>query len=277
MTDPSARTEHGGYIRHGPEIQGRNSVNSPLAYVGGKSRLSKTIIDIMPDHEAYSEVFAGAGWVFFRKPVKKYEVINDLDSDLITFYRVLQHHPEEFLRQFKWLLSSREWFENWKRQLAAGGLTDIQKAARYYYLQRLCFGGRVRGRTFGAAPMHKLKINLLRIEEELSEVHLRLAGATIENLPWESFIYRYDRSGNLFFCDPPYYKAPDYNHNLGLKDYREMATVLTGIKSKLILTINDHPEMRKVFAAFKIRPVSLKYSIAQKKQTTGKELIVTNY
>ena len=122
-------------------------MNSPLAYIGGKSKLAKTIIDMMPEHKSYCEVFAGAAWVFFKKAVSKYEVINDLDSDLVVFYRVLQNHLEEFLRQFKWLLSSREWFEDWKRQQAAGGLTDIQRAARYYYLQRLCFGGRVKGRT----------------------------------------------------------------------------------------------------------------------------------
>ncbi len=80
--------------------------------------------------------------------------------------------------------SSLEWFEDWQRQQQAGGLTDIQRAARYYYLQHLCFGGRVKGRTFGVAPLKRPMINLLRLEEELHEVHLRLATVTIENLPW---------------------------------------------------------------------------------------------
>jgi len=91
-------------------------MDSPLSYIGGKSRLSKTIIERIPEHQAYCEVFAGAAWVFFRKAPSKYETLNDLDSDLVTFYRVLQHHLEEFLNQFKWLLASREWFEDWKRQ-----------------------------------------------------------------------------------------------------------------------------------------------------------------
>lgn len=118
-------------------------MDSPLTYVGGKSKLSAEIISLIPDHKIYCEVFAGAGWVFFRKDPSKSEVLNDLDSDLISFYRVLQNHLEEFLKQFKWLLQSREQFEDWKSQLDGRGLTDIQKAARYYYLQRLCFGGRV--------------------------------------------------------------------------------------------------------------------------------------
>jgi DNA adenine methylase len=253
------------------------SVNSPLAYIGGKSKLAKTIIDMMPKHKAYCEVFAGAAWVFFKKPVSKYEVINDLDSDLVVFYRVLQNHLEEFLRQFKWLLSSREWFEDCKRQQAAGGLTDIQRAARYYYLQRLCFGGRVRGRTFGAGPFHPTRINLLRIEEELSAVHLRLVGVTIEHLSWDAFINRYDRPEVLFYCDPPYYKMPYYEHNLDLSDYKKMAAELAGIKGKFILSINDHPDIREVFRSFQINTVSLKYTVSKGKQTTGQELLVSNF
>jgi DNA adenine methylase len=165
-----------------PVILKGEMMQSPIPYIGGKSKLSETIIKMMPDHEAYCEVFCGAGWVFFRKERSKYEVINDLDSDLVCFYRVLQHHIEEFLKQFKWALSSREWFDDFKRQQVAGGLTDIQRAARYYYLQRHCFAGRVKNRTFGTGPLRAPRINLLRIEEELSEVHLRLSRVTIENL-----------------------------------------------------------------------------------------------
>lgn len=251
-------------------------MNSPLAYIGGKSRLAKTIIDMIPDHKAYCEVFAGAAWVFFRKEPSKYETINDLDSDLVCFYRVLQNHLEEFLKQFKWLLSSREWFEDWKRQQEAGGLTDIQRAARYYYLQRLCFGGRVRGRVFGTGPMHRPRINLLRIEEELSEVHLRLATVTIENLPWHGFVKRYDRPQTFFYLDPPYYKAPYYAHNMDLADYQQMAQILADIKSTFILSLNDHPDIRDTFKSFNIKPVELNYSAPRGKQTTGRELLISN-
>lgn len=153
-------------------------MNNPLAYVGGKSKLAKQIISMIPKHKTYCEAFAGAGWVFFRKEPIRYEVLNDLDSNLVSFYRVLQNHLEEFLKQFKWLLSSREWFDDWKNQIETRGLTDIQKAARYYYLQRQCFGGKVKGRSFGVDPQSRPRINLVRMEEELSEVHLRLFNVT---------------------------------------------------------------------------------------------------
>ena len=64
-------------------------MNSPLAYIGGKSRLSKIIIDAIPAHKTYVEVFAGGAWVFFRKEPSAVEVINDLDKELVSFYRVL--------------------------------------------------------------------------------------------------------------------------------------------------------------------------------------------
>ena len=186
-------------------------------------------------------------------------------------------HLSEFLRQFRWLLSSREWFEDWKRQQVAGGLTDIQRAARYYYLQRLAFGGAVRNRTFGVGQMRLPKINLLRVEEELSAVHLRLVRVVIENLSWREFITRYDRSQTLFYLDPPYWKAPVYKHNLEMEDYREMALALSDIKGKFILSINDLPEMREVFGPFKIKPVTLKYTVTKEKPTAGRELLVTNF
>ena len=202
-------------------------------------------------------------------------MINDLDSDLICFYRVLQNHLEEFLKQFKWLLASREWFEDWKRQQVAGGLTDIQRAARYYYLQRLCFAGRVRGRTYGASPMSRPRINLLRIEEELSEVHLRLSSVTIEHLPWQKFLKTYDKPGTLFFLDPPYYRASYYNHNLDLSDYEKLASALASLESHFILSLNDHQEMRRIFARFRFRMVSLRYSASRINCNKARELLIT--
>ena len=252
-------------------------MNSPLKYIGGKSRLAQTIIEVMPAHGAYCEVFAGAAWVFFKKEPSRHETINDLDSDLVCFYRVLQNHLEEFLRQFKWILSSREWFEDFQRQQGAGGLTDIQRAARYYYLQRHSFAGRVRARTFGVSVNRLPSINLLRIEEELSAVHLRLSTVVIEHLPALEFISRYDKPDTLFYCDPPYHKAPYYAHNMGLDDYRDLAGRLAGIAGKTILSINDHPDMRDVFGRFNIKPVMLNYTTGVKKITKGKELIITNY
>jgi len=124
--------------------------------------------------------------------------------------------------------------------------------------------------------MDRPRINLLRIEEEPSEVHLRLARVQIENLPWQEFIKRYDREQTFFYLDPPYYKAPFYSHNLELKDYREMAEILSKIKASFILSVNDHPGIREIFDGngFSIKPVQLRYSISRERATRGKELLI---
>jgi DNA adenine methylase len=252
-------------------------MNSPLQYIGGKSRLSKVIIPMIPEHKSYCEVFAGALWILFRKEPSKYEVVNDKDGELIAFYRVLQNHLEEFLKQFKWLLSSREWWDDWRRQQEAGGLTDIQIAARYYYVQRHAFGGKVKGKTWGAPLEHAPRINLLRLEEELSEVHLRLARVVIENMDWKDFIKRYDRSGTFYYIDPPYFKCPFYNHNFhSLSDFNKLSKFLLTIKGRFILSINDTVEMRDCFSVFNISAVKVDYTTG-KKRSIGKELIVKNF
>ena len=125
--------------------------------------------------------------------------------------------------------------------------------------------------------MDRPRINLLRIEEELSEVHLRLARIQIENLPWQDFIKRYGRKDTFLYLDPPYYKAPFYNHNLDLADYREMAEIIAGVKSNFILSINDLPEIREIFSGLRIRPVELRYSVSRGKSTKGKELLISGF
>lgn len=252
---------------------------SPLRYVGGKSRLAQRIIALIPEHKIFCEAFFGAGWVFFTKEPSKYEVINDLDGDLVNFYRVLQNHIEEFLKQFKWLLTSRELFHDFKAQQEAGGLTDIQRAARYYYIQRTCYGGGVRSRTFGVHPRGAYpSFNILRLEEELSAAHLRLACVTIESLSWQEFLKRYDRAGTFFYLDPPYHKIRQYKHNMTLADYRELAAILATLKGEFLLSINDVEEMRELFKDFQCSATQVTYSIDRKNNNyKGKELLICNY
>lgn len=250
---------------------------SPLCYIGGKSLLAKTIIENLPPHSTYCEVFAGAAWVLFKKEPSKYEVLNDINSDLVTFYRVIKHHLEEFVRQLKWCLLSREWWDDWTRQLAAGGLTDIQRAARYYYIQRMGFGGKVNGRTFGAGPQSHPRINLLRMEEELSGCHLRLARATIEHLPYDKFLERYDRPGTCFYLDPPYWGCEDFYGKgiFGREDFDKLAALLGSIKGAFVLSLNDTPGVREVFTDFRIEPVKTRYSCARMTNSSVNEVLIT--
>lgn len=174
-----------------------------LAWPGGKRRLAKHILPLIPTHTCYVEPFAGAGAIYFLKQPSKVEVLNDINGDLINLYRVVKWHFEEFYRQFKYALSSRQVFD-WHKQEVPDTLTGIQRAARFFYLQKLGFGGKVPANTFGTATTRPPRLNLLRMEEDLSAVHLRLQGTFIEHLSWERVIEKYDCPHSFFFIDPPY-------------------------------------------------------------------------
>lgn len=253
-------------------------MGSLIPYFGGKSRLAKTIISKFPDHQCYVEVFAGAANVLFSKETRGTEVINDLDRDLITLYRTVKHHPEELHRQFKYSLVSRNEFDR-LMQVNPDTLTDIQRAARYLYLQRMCFGGRAHGRTFGTSTTGIPRLNLFTLQKLLEEAWIRLAQVVIECLDFRNLIPRYDREHTLFFLDPPYWKIDGYAHNFVEQDFLDLAEVLAGIKGRFLMTINDTPEVRKIFDRFSIEEVELKYSVSTKKESRNQmrtELLISN-
>lgn len=249
-----------------------------IPYFGGKSRLAKSIIAKFPEHQCYVEVFAGAANVFFAKEARGAEVINDLDRDLVTLYRIVKSHPEELHRQFKYVLISRDEFSR-LMDVNPDTLTDIQRAARYLYLQRMCFGGRSRGRTFGTSTTGTPRLNLFTLQRLLEEAWLRLSQAMIECLDFRDLIPRYDREHTLFFIDPPYWKINCYEHNFVEKDFHDLADVLANIKGRFLMTINDTPEIREIFKHFWIEEVELKYSMCKNEGSRSQirtELLIGN-
>jgi DNA adenine methylase len=143
-----------------------------VPWIGGKRRLAKHILPLFPEHTCYVEPFCGAAALYFLKAPTKVEVLNDVNGELVNLYRVVRHHLEKFVRQFKWALTSRQIFK-WLQITPEETLTDIQRAARFFYLQKMAFGGKVEGQTFGASTTSGPKLNLLRLEEDLSAAHLR--------------------------------------------------------------------------------------------------------
>lgn len=253
-------------------------MKSPLAWLGGKSRLADRIVERMPSHTAYCEVFAGAAWVLFRKPESKVEIINDINRELITLYRCVKHHLPELVQQFRWMLVARDEFD---RFLAtpAETLTDIQRSARFFYLAKSAFGAKIDKPTFGIAATGAPRLNLLRLEEDLSEAHLRLSRVFIENRPYDQVITRFDKPGTLFYIDPPYWgNEADYGKGLfNRADFAKLASQLDGIKGKFILSLNDNEGVRETFANFKIEAIKTTYSVSGKAKQAASEVLITNH
>lgn len=247
---------------------------SPAAgYIGGKKNLAKrlcALIDATP-HEHYREPFVGMGGIFLRRRRRpKSEAINDVSGDVATFFRVLQEHYPYFIDMLRWRVSSRAEFERLKG-LPADRLTDLQRAARFLYLQRLAFGGKVAGRNFGVSGGQGGRFNISTLEPMLAEIHERLAGVWIEQLGYADFIRRYDREGALFYLDPPYFGSEDdYGDDVFTRaDFAALADQLATIEGSFILSINDTPAVREIFGRFAIEAVDTTYSIQTNTTGTG--------
>ncbi|GAB0057454.1 hypothetical protein SIID45300_01782 [Candidatus Magnetaquicoccaceae bacterium FCR-1] len=257
-----------------------NLIKPPLAgWMGGKYLLSKTIVSQIPAHRCYVEPFAGAAWVLFRKPPSASEVLNDINGDVINLYRVVQHHWASFADALRWSLSSREEFIR-LLDTPASSLTDIQRAARFYYLHKLSFGGRMTGRrTFGTSATEPARLNPLAIRREISLAHTRLARVTIENLPYIDLIPRYDRPETFFYIDPPYWNCENY-YGKGIfsrADFTTLAELLAGLRGRFTLSLNDVPEVRQIFERFRIDPVTTRYSCLASQNIPAKEVLIRNF
>lgn len=251
----------------------------PAAYIGGKRRLAKRLAERIAavPHATYAEAFVGMGGVFFRRSVRpRAEAINDASRDVATLFRILQRHYQPFVDMLRWRFAARSEFE---RLMAVdpATCTDLERAARFLYLQRLSFGGKVSGRVFGVDPTKPSRFRLSTLEPMLQEVHDRLDGVTIECLPYDAFLARYDRPGTLFYLDPPYAgSTDDYGKGLfGADDFARLADLLRALKGGFILSINDTPQMRAAFAGFVLEEVDLLYSVAGGKGLPARELIIS--
>ncbi len=254
-------------------------VSPPAAYIGGKRQLAKRLcakIEATP-HALYAEPFVGMGGVFFRRTsAPRAEFINDRSRDVTNLFRILQRHYPQLMDTLRFQITSRADFDR-LTSTDPDTLTDLERAARFLYLQRLTFGGKVAGRSFGINYSGSSRFNLTSLAAVLQDVHERLASVVIENLNWPDFIDRYDRPETLFYLDPPYWGTEDsYGKEMFSRDQFEvLAERLSHIKGHFIFSINDVPEIRSIFSAFDIEDVSLTYSVAGGKGKPVRELIIS--
>ncbi|WP_367273144.1 DNA adenine methylase [Ferrovibrio sp.] len=238
----------------------------PVApYIGGKRNLAGRLAEIIGrvPHATYVEPFVGMGGVFFRRTAKPAgEVINDISGDVATLFRVLQRHYQYFINLLQFELTTRKRFEQLVRTDPTT-LTDLERAARFLYLQRTSFGGKVAARSFGVVIGSGARFDVTKLGPLLEAVHERLAGTVIECLPWPELIDRYDRPDTLFYLDPPYYGCEkDYGRDVFSRDdFKALAERLAQIKGRFVLSLNDVPAVRQIFAGFKIESVETTYTV----------------
>lgn len=247
----------------------------PISRMGGKSKLRKTIIEMIPEHTCYVELFFGAGWVYFGKDPSKVEVINDIDKELINLFRMIKYHASEIERQLEYEFSGRDIFEEYKN-INVDCLTEINRAVRFLYLISQSFAGK--GGTYGYGTTSKPRPQIF-YKNVLNDLKERLRNTYVENLSFDKIIEKYDREHTFLFVDPPYLETAGYENKFVEKDHLILLDKLKNLKGKFLLTINDNPKVREWYKDFNIKEVEVSYTVSRQQKARGKykELIITNY
>jgi len=249
-------------------------MNSFISWIGGKRLLRKKILAEFPqetNYNRYIEVFGGAGWVLFAKDKHAtLEVYNDVNGELVNLFRVVKYHSEALQKELDWILMSREVFFNAIQETR--GLTDIQRAARFWIAIKESFGTDCR--SFGVRP--KALINAV---EFLRDASVRLKNVVIENVDFEQLIKTYDRPDALFYLDPPYFEAEKYYPDrFNPDDHVRLRNVLGRIKGKFVLSYNDSPKIRELYQNYQIIAAERFDNLtARAGGKVYKEIIVKNY
>ncbi len=220
----------------------------PLArYYGTKWRLAEWIISHFPPHECYVEPFGGAAAVLLqRHPPASVEVYNDLDSQVVNFFRVLREHPEALVRAIELTPWSREEYE-----LAFEPTDEPLEQARRFVLRawqtrggpstRWRSGWRAQRTTRHAGKSYVL--DWLDVPERLRAIVSRLRCVQIEHAPALEVIARYDGPETLFYVDPPYlkttrstWKSGGYRCEMTVEEHRELAEALHAIQGMALVS-----------------------------------------
>jgi len=226
------------------------ALDSPIKWVGGKSNLRAHVVDLLPSGaECYAEVFAGAGWVLFGKPPHPVEVLNDANGDLVNLWRVLKWRPAELLERIQQHLYSREMFLALRERRPDDG-DEMERAVWLYLLIQMSFGAdlsRTRRPRFGFWNKAPRALFLNKSLEQFEPAFYRLRNVFVEHLDCCDLIGRYDQPRTVFYCDPPYLETCGYAEGFGLADHERLAARLRGIAGRFLLTINDHPTIRRLY------------------------------
>lgn len=261
-----------------PKPRAVAQARKPIVWQGSKLPLLNVLVPMVQaiEHTCYVEVFGGSACLLLGrdKPPATGEVINDVHSDLVNFYRCVREHGPEMERLMQGTLNSRELFYEWRDHRE--GLTDVQRACRWWFLNATSFG---RGNdSFGVARVGGggglTRWAMKRAQ--LMALYERMDGVSIECLDWERCLKLYDGPGTLFFLDPPYTECDnDAYAPWGDETMGKLAGAIFALKGKWILTTNDSEPIRALFAGCQIKRIERARGINAAAAQSYAELIIT--
>lgn len=260
-------------------MSNHKKLQSCFGWVGGKTKLAKDIVGMLPAHKMYVEVFGGALSVLYAKEPSKLEVVNDINSELINLHRAIRNNPKTLSMFLHKLLISREIFNDIKTKKLRPR-NNIERASFYFYLITQSFGAKGGNFAMSAKSGRKPK----NIYKDFATWSKRLKGVTIENKSFIDLIKLYDKEDSLFYCDPPYVGTESYYQNtggFGIEEHIRLRDSLKNIKGKFLLSYNDCEVVRDLYKDFIIEEgKEIRYTLGSNvhhREKRVREIFIKNY
>lgn len=225
-------------------------MTSPITWFGGKGNMTARLLPLLPPHRIYVEPFGGGASILFSKKPSLVEVYNDLDSGLVTLFRVLRD-PDKFRRLYDMVCLTPYSREEWQhcRDTWESCDDEIERAYRFYVTARMSFSG-----DFGSSwssslrsssrGMAKAVSKWLYAMDKLPEIHARLSRVQVEHRDFRDIFKRYDTPETLFYADPPYVpgtrSSGKYRHDMRLQDHEELVGILLDLDGMVVLSGYNH-------------------------------------
>ncbi len=255
--------------------------------MGGKQRLVKHLLPLIPEHHAYCEVFGGSAALLLNKPRSPIEVYNDIDGDLVNLFMVVRDRPDEFAKRLDWVPYSRELYESWRKPFLAGNFDDpkdpVERAVRFYYIIRTAFFSHpAKGWRFErTSPRVKHTQEVWAGLRRLEEITQRLKSVYVDRVDFRRCIKNWDSTDTFFYADPPYLGATPYLYTFTDQDHEDLAKLLAKTQGKWLLTYNDTARIRRLYARYHVQRV--RQVLAHDKVAAGQkhrlwtQLLIRNY
>lgn len=258
-------------------------MRSFIPWVGGKSRLAKHIVSLIPEHTCYCEPFMGAAWVFFAKERSKVEVLNDLNGDLVNLFQVVRDRFDEFYNRRIWLIASERDYRDFVRRLADNDWrNDIERPLMFWYCLKQSFGAKIGGGWGFSRKSGPKGLGM----DSLKAIHKRLTGVYINNQDVLACLARWDSPETLFYLDPPYMMTTTakgkgcYRHTMEVDAHHELACTLAGLQGRWLLSYDDDPQVRELYADYYQLSPETRYTTNNRPGTAPRrvtELLIANY
>lgn len=212
-----------------------------LKYPGAKNRLAPWICAHIPPHEVYLEPYFGSGGVFFNKIPSRIETINDLDGNVVNYFRVIRENADELARRIMLTPFSREEYD---AAFSTDGDSEIERARKFAVRCWMGFGcGNLYHNGFRSSQMSRSPSTTKiwgNLPEILIDASLRLRNAQIESLPAVDLICRYDTPDVFLYVDPPYLlntrKNYLYTHEMSEQEHEELLTLLVRHPGRVLIS-----------------------------------------